>query len=138
MDIVKIKHDLEKSPNLATALGIELISTEDDKSCVAKMKVDERTRQPFGYLSGGASLALAETLAGAGSYCLCPDSICVGVNVSGTHIKPVPEGEMVTAIANIQHQGKKVHHWQVTVRDESGETVSNIQVTNYIIQKQMP
>ena len=45
---------------MSTALGMEFISTPEDDTCMARMKVDERNRQPFGYLSGGASLALAE------------------------------------------------------------------------------
>ena len=72
MNIDHIKENLAKIDNLANHIGIELVSTPDSNSCVAKMKVDHRNRQPFGYLSGGATLAMAESLAGAGSYCLCP------------------------------------------------------------------
>ena len=48
------------------------------------MPVDHRTRQPFGILHGGATLALGETVAGLGSMILCqPDEIVVGMQVSG-------------------------------------------------------
>ena len=60
MNVERIKEIVERQPNLSTALGMNFISTPDDDLCMATMKVDERNRQPFGFLSGGASLALAE------------------------------------------------------------------------------
>jgi uncharacterized protein (TIGR00369 family) len=69
------------------------------------MKVDERNRQPFGFLSGGATLALAENLAGIGSLALCPGRISVGINVSGSHVKAVAEGDTVTAYGRLIHKG---------------------------------
>ena len=137
MNIDHIKDNLEKIDNLANHIGIELVSTPDPNSCVAKMKVDNRNRQPFGYLSGGATLAMAETLAGAGSYCICPEALaCVGQNVHGNHIHPAKEGETVTATAHIIHKGKSSHIWQVDVRNDDGQLISSISVTNYIIYRQ--
>lgn len=54
MDVEKVKKLIERMPNLSTALGMDFISTPDDDICMATMKVDERNRQPFGFLSGGA------------------------------------------------------------------------------------
>ena len=137
MNIDHIKDNLAKIDNLANHIGIEMISTPDPNSCVAKMKVDHRNRQPFGYLSGGATLAMAETLAGAGSYCICPEALaCVGQNVHGNHIHPAKEGETVTATAHIIHKGKSSHIWQVDVRNDDGQLISSISVTNYIIYRQ--
>ena len=59
MNIEHIKEKINKLPNLSTALGMEFISTPEPDTCMARMKVDERNRQPFGFLSGGASLANA-------------------------------------------------------------------------------
>ena len=89
MNVDRIKEIIERQPNLSTALGMNFISTPDDDLCMATMKVDERNRQPFGFLSGGASLALAENVAGVGSSSLCPGKICVGISVSGSHVKAV-------------------------------------------------
>ena len=137
MNIDHIKDNLAKIDNLANHIGIELVSTPDSNSCVAKMKVNNRNRQPFGYLSGGATLAMAETLAGAGSYCICPEALaCVGQNVHGNHIHPAKEGETVTATAHIIHKGKSSHIWQVDVRNDDGQLISSISVTNYIIYRQ--
>lgn len=97
------------------------------------MKVDERNRQPFGFLSGGASLALAENVAGVGSTALCPGKICVGVSVSGEHVKAVSEGDTVTAHAHLVSKGRKLHVWDVSITNSLGELISTVHVTNYII-----
>ena len=101
---------------------------------MARMKVDERNRQPFGYLSGGATLALAENVAGVGSSALCPGRACVGIEVSGSHVKAVSEGDTVTAYARLLHKG--LHVWNVDIKDTSGDLISNVRVTNYIINLQ--
>ncbi len=133
MNVDRIREIIEKQPNLSTALGLHFISTPDDDMCMATMKVDERNRQPFGFLSGGASLALAENLAGVGSSSLCPNKICVGINVSGSHVKAVVEGDTVTAVAHLVQKGRKLHVWNVDITDSSGDLISTIHVTNYII-----
>lgn len=133
MNVDHIKEIIEKRPNLSTTLGMQFISTPDDDICMATMKVDERNRQPFGFLSGGASLALAENLAGVGSSALCPGMICVGISVSGDHVKAVEEGETVTALAHLVSKGRKLHVWDVQISISSGELISTVHVTNYII-----
>ena len=133
MNVDRIKEIIEKSPNLSTALGMHFISTPDDDMCMATMKVDERNRQPFGFLSGGASLALAENLAGVGSSALCPGKICVGVSVSGDHVKGVEEGDTGTALAHLVSKGRKLHVWDVQINNSNGELISTVHVTNYII-----
>lgn len=133
MDVEKVKKLIERMPNLSTALGMDFISTPDDDICMATIKVDERNRQPFGFLSGGASLALAENLAGVGSTALCPGKICVGISVSGEHVKAVVEGDTVTALAHLVSKGRKLHVWDVNITNSAGELISTVHVTNYII-----
>lgn len=133
MNVDKVKEIIEKKPNLSTALGMHFISTPDDDICMATMKVDERNRQPFGFLSGGASLALAENVAGVGSTALCPGKICVGVSVSGDHVKAVEEGDTVTALGHLVSKGRKLHVWDVQISNSAGELISTVHVTNYII-----
>ena len=136
MNVEKIKDIIESKPNLSTALGMEFISTPEGDTCMARMKVDERNRQPFGFLSGGASLALAENVAGVGSSALCPGCACVGIEVSGSHVKAVCEGDTVTAFARMLHQGSTLHVWNVDIKDTAGDLISNVRVTNYIIKQQ--
>ncbi len=135
MNVDRIKKIIESKPNLSTALGMEFISTPEDDTCMACMKVDERNRQPFGFLSGGASLALAENVAGVGSSALCPGCACVGIEVSGSHVKAVVEGDTVTAYARMLHRGSTLHVWNVDIKDTAGDLISNVRVTNYIIKQ---
>lgn len=135
MNIDKIKEVLLKRDGLSNTLGMEFISTPDPNTCQARMKVDERNRQIFGFLSGGASLALAENLAGVGSLALCPNNICVGVNVSGSHVKAVLDGDTVTATAHILHKGKTLHQWHVDIRNNAGDLISSVEVTNFVMNK---
>ncbi len=133
MDVSSIRKIIERQPNLSTALGMEFISTPENDTCMARMKVDERNRQPFGFLSGGASLALAENVAGVGSSALCPGKICVGISVSGEHVKAVVEGDTVTAYAHLVSKGRSLHVWDVHLKDTAGDLISTVHVTNYII-----
>ena len=135
MDVERINRIINEKPNLSTALGMEFISTLEDDTCMARMKVDERNRQPFGFLSGGASLALAENVAGVGSSALCPNCACVGIEVSGSHVKAVAEGDSVTAYARLLNRGTTLHVWNVDIKDSSGELISNVRVTNYITKQ---
>ena len=59
MDITHVINNLRKLSGLSETLGMEFLSTPEPDTCMARMHVDERNRQPFGFLSGGASLALA-------------------------------------------------------------------------------
>ena len=135
MNVDAINTLINEKPNLSTALGMEFLSTPEDDTCIARMKVDERTRQPFGFLSGGASLALAENVAGVGSTALCPGCACVGIEVSGSHVQAVCEGDTVTAFARLQHRGSTLHVWQVDIRNSVGELISSVRVTNYVIKQ---
>ncbi|WP_288287395.1 PaaI family thioesterase [uncultured Prevotella sp.] len=135
MNVDKIKAIIDSKPNLSTALGMEFISTPEGDTCMARMKVDERNRQPFGFLSGGASLALAENVAGVGSSALCPGCACVGIEVSGSHVKAVAEGDTVTAYARLLHQGTTLHVWNVDIKDTADDLISNVRVTNYVMKQ---
>ena len=135
MDIEKMNEIVASRPNLVSAIGMRFVSTPDDDTCMATMAVDDRNCQPMGLLSGGASLALAEYLAGVGSSALCPGSACVGVNVSGSHVRSAYVGDTVTALARIVHRGRTLHVWNVGITDSSGAVLSTVSVMNFIIPK---
>lgn len=103
----------------------------------ATMPVDHRTRQPFGILHGGATLALAETVAGLGSLVICaPDEIAVGMQVSGNHVSSAHEGDSVRAVGTIIHKGRSSHVWNVDVFTSTGKLVSSVRVVNSVMKRQ--
>lgn len=116
-------------------LGIQYTYASEDR-VEATMPVDERTRQPFGILHGGATLALAETVAGLGSMILCkPDEIVVGMQVSGNHMSSAHEGDTVRAVGTIIHKGRSSHVWNVDVFTSTDKLVSSVRVVNSILKK---
>lgn len=135
MDVEKIKDRLLSQDGLSRTLGMEFISTPEPDTCKASMRVDERNRQVFGFLSGGATLALAENLAGVGSMALCPNKICVGINVSANHVKAVLEGDTVSATARILHKGRTLHVWHIEITNGKGELISAVDITNFILNQ---
>lgn len=116
-------------------LGIQYTYASEDR-VEATMPVDERTRQPFGILHGGATLALAETVAGLGSMILCqPDEIVVGMQVSGNHLSSAHEGDTVRAVGTVIHKGRSSHVWNVDVFTSTDKLVSSVRVVNSILKK---
>ena len=116
-------------------LGIQYTYASDER-VEATMPVDYRTRQPFGILHVGATLALAETVAGLGSMIICEsDEIVVGMQVSGNHISSAHEGDTVRAVATIVHKGRSSHVWNVDVFTSTNKLVSSIRVVNSVIKK---
>lgn len=116
-------------------LGIQYTYASDER-VEATMPVDYRTRQPFGILHGGATLALAETVAGLGSMIICEsDEIVVGMQVSGNHISSAHEGDTVRAVGTILHKGRSSHIWNVDVFTSTNKLVSSIRVVNSVIKK---
>jgi len=116
-------------------LGIQFTYASYDR-IEATMPVDHRTRQPFGILHGGATLALAETVAGYGSMMRCrPDETMVGMQVSGNHLSSAHEGDTVRAVATIIHQGQSSHVWNVDVYTSTDKLVSSIRVLNSVTKR---
>lgn len=85
----------------------------------------------FGILHGGATLALAETVAGIGSMIICePDEIVVGMQVSGNHISSAHEGDSVRAVGTILHKGRSSHIWNVDVFTSTNKLVLKQSLSN--------
>ena len=117
------------------ALGIRFVPSDDDVA-LAEMPISPATRQYFGILHGGATLALAETVAGLGSMIACqPDETVVGMQVSGNHVSSAHEGDTVRAVCLPVHLGRSSHVWNVDVYTSTGKLVSSIRVVNSVMRK---
>jgi 1,4-dihydroxy-2-naphthoyl-CoA hydrolase len=114
---------MELKHTLIEALGIRILTLEKGK-VVATMPVDERTRQPFGPLHGGASVALAETVASIGAYELVDKETegVAGLEINANHVRGKRDG-LVTAIATVLHQGKTTMVWDIKIVDEEDKLV---------------
>lgn len=119
------------------ALGMRFIPT-DDEYAVAEMPISSATRQYLGVLHGGASLTLAETIAGVGSLHLTQYdenlAIC-GTEVSGSHVAMSATEGVVFGKARLIYAGKSTHVWNVDIVGEDGTIISVERVTNRIIRR---
>ena len=108
---------------LADALGIEIVELSRSR-VVATMPVDQRTLQPFGILHGGASLALAETVASLGATANVEreEFLAMGLELNANHLRAKSDG-VVTATATPIHLGRTTHVWDVRITDETGRLV---------------
>ncbi len=116
-------------------LGIEFVSVEE-RRLVARMPVHEATHQPMGFLHGGASLALAETVGSAGSVMITDLSKydVFGVQVSGNHVATIRDG-YVEATGILIHKSRSTHIWDVEIRGADGKLISIARVTNAVVEK---
>lgn len=121
---------------LAESLGIEFTEAGAD-FLRGRMPVDTRTKQPFGLLHGGASVALAETLgSAAGNHCLDSErSIAVGLEISANHLRPVTSG-WVTGTARPIHVGRSTQVWDIRIEDEHGHMTCISRLTLAVVPKQ--
>lgn len=121
--------------SLAEHLGIELQELGPDR-VVATMPVDARTRQPFGVLHGGASVALAETVASLGAW-HCVDRerfAAVGLEINANHLRGVRDG-VVRAVGTPVHRGRSTHVWSIEIRDETERMVCIARCTLAIVPR---
>lgn len=113
-------------------LGIEFIE-QGDNWLTAKMPVDSRTTQPSGLLHGGISAALAESVASMAGFCCVDDNQgVVGVDLNATHIKAVRAG-YVFAKACVNHLGKRLQMWQVTISNQDGDICCQARLTVAVV-----
>jgi 1,4-dihydroxy-2-naphthoyl-CoA hydrolase len=118
---------------LSDYLGIEFIEIGADYM-VAKMSVDQRTNQPMGIVHGGATAALAETVASAAAnYCVEEEKRCVGLELNINHIRAVSSG-YVFATAKPLHLGKSTQVWEIKIVNEAQQLVSAARLTLAVLK----
>lgn len=124
-----------RSSTLMGTLGMEFTAVRPGH-IEATMPVDQRTHQPYGLLHGGASAALAETLGSFGSHMLVQGEggLAVGVELNINHLKSKRHGT-VTGIADILHQGKSTHVWDIRIVDEEKNILAVSRLTVMVKRK---
>ena len=134
-DVTGIALNAMSESTLIANLGIEVTEVRDD-ALVGRMPVDHRTVQPAGMLHGGASVALAETLASwAGHLAVDREKYhVVGQEINANHIRPVSSG-WVTATVTPAAIGRRSHVWEIRIVDEAGRLVCISRCTLAVIEQ---
>lgn len=132
-DLIKLNES--SSGTMMEVLRIEYTEVGEDYIC-GTMPVDNRTHQPMGIMHGGASAALIETLGSIGSHLLIESAseFSSGLDLNINHLRAVRSGK-VYGKAQIVHQGKTTHVWQVNITNEEGKLVSTGRLTVFVGKK---
>ncbi|HEX2739862.1 MAG TPA: hotdog fold thioesterase [Rubrobacter sp.] len=119
---VDIEAVLKRGEGITKNLGVEFVELTRER-VVATMPVDERHHQPLGYLHGGVSVVLAESVASTGAFLNCPPGkVAFGSEISASHVRPKQSGTL-TAVAVPAHVGRRSQVWEVRITDEDDKTV---------------
>ncbi|HET8963686.1 MAG TPA: hotdog fold thioesterase [Chitinophagales bacterium] len=125
-----------KKNTLAESLDINITEIGNDY-LLGTMPVDKRTKQPFGLLHGGASVALAETLGSIASWLVVNPElfIGVGIEINANHVKAVTRG-YVTGVCKPLHVKGKTHVWEIKIYNEAKELTCISRFTCAIVSKE--
>lgn len=132
-------YTLEQVPvhraTLQQHLGIEFTEIGPD-FLRGRMPVDDRTRQPYGILHGGASVALAETLGStAAGLVVDPDKYTVfGQEINANHVRAVSEGFVIGTTRPL-HLGRRSHVWEIRIADPRDRLVCISRITMFVAEK---
>lgn len=118
-------------------LQIKFIESDDTTSLEATMPVKSNFTQTMGLLHGGATISLAESVAGVGSNNICSnDERSFGMQISASHISSANVGDTVRAKGVLIHKGRSTHVWDINVFSETtGKLISSVRVTNAVVKK---
>jgi len=121
--------------NMTGFLDIKATSISDNE-IIAEMPVNEKVKQPYGLLHGGASCVLAESVGSIASNMVVDANVYagVGLEINANHIRPVTKGK-VTAICKPLHIGKTTHVWDIKINNERGALVCISRLTIAVIKK---
>ena len=131
----KIQIDYNVQNTLQSAIGIEITDIEDNFVC-GKMPVDNRTKQPFGLLHGGASVSLAETLGsmGGATRVYNNNETVVGIAINANHLKSVRDGWVYGKATPIQIN-KKIQVLEIKITNEKKELICICHLTLVVVLK---
>lgn len=120
---------------LMAQLNIEYIGLSlKPPSLTARMPVGPAVHQPMGFLHGGASAALAESVGSAASALISnpEDNIIFGTELQINHLRSLREGE-VHAVARLLHQGRSSHLWAIEISDSQQRLIAHAKLTNRLV-----
>lgn len=123
---------------MAGYLGLKWVEIGDDYLKMS-MPVNEKTRQPYGYVHGGANCVLIETVGSIASALVIDQAknYCVGIEINANHLRSVTDGK-VTGTACPLHLGKTTHVWEVKIHDDQQRLSCAGRITVAILEIRKP
>lgn len=116
-------------------LGIEFTAIGEDY-LEASMPVNHNTKQPFGLLHGGASVALAETIGSVATWCCINRElfIGVGVEINASHLQSATSGYVKAHCRPVKADGK-LKVWDICISNQDNERLCICRFTCMVVPK---
>jgi uncharacterized protein (TIGR00369 family) len=110
-------------------LGVEVVEVTDDV-IRGRLPVEDRVRQAYGIVHGGAMSAIAESLASLGTArgVLADGKIAMGQEINASFMRPISDGH-VNALARVRRRGRTAWNWEVEITDDSGRLCALLRAT---------
>jgi 1,4-dihydroxy-2-naphthoyl-CoA hydrolase len=115
--------------SLDGTLGVEVVDVTDDV-IRGRMPVEDRIRQGYGIVHGGAMSAIAESLTSLGTVRgVFPDGkIAMGQEINASFMRPISSGH-VNALARVRRRGRTAWNWEVEITDDDGRLCALLRAT---------
>lgn len=116
-------------------LGIEFIEFTDD-ALIARMPVNDRTKQPLGIMHGGSSCVLAETVGSTAANFAVDITVhyCVGLSIYTQHIRSIREGDVIGTATPI-HLGRSTQVWNIDIKNDIDQMISTTRLTMAVLNR---
>jgi 1,4-dihydroxy-2-naphthoyl-CoA hydrolase len=120
---------LPHETTLDGTLGVEVVEVTDDV-IRGRMPVEDRIRQPYGIVHGGAMSAIAESLTSLGTAraVYADGKIAMGQEINASFMRPIGEGH-VNALARVRRRGRTAWNWEVEITDDNGRLCALLRAT---------
>ena len=110
-------------------LGVEVLEVTDDV-IRGRIPVENRIRQPYGIVHGGAMSAIAESLTSLGTArgVFAEGKVAMGQEINASFMRPITSGH-VNALARVRRRGRTAWNWEVEITDDDGRVCALLRAT---------
>ena len=121
--ILPVEHTMDGT------LGVEVLEVSDDV-IRGRMPVEDRIRQAYGIVHGGAMSAIAESLTSVGTArgVIAEGKIAMGQEINASFMRPIRDGH-VNAVARVRRRGRTAWNWEVEITDDGGRLCALLRAT---------
>lgn len=121
-------------PPIFIELGGEILDFDiETQTMTNKYPVEDRFRNPLGFLQGGILVALMDNTIGPLSFVIAPPSVTTQFNTS--YLRPVtPQDKFLTVTAKCTERTRRHIFLTATIYNEAGKTVAIGHATGQMIE----
>ena len=118
----KILNQMMEHDHYSQWLGIEVVAIGEG-SCTLKMRIRKEMLNGFGIAHGGISYSLADSALAFASNSHGRKAVSIETSIS--HLKPLKEGAILIASAELENLGNKIATYHVKVKSDNDELIAS-------------